>query len=86
MIATFKKLFRNKLIRFTRSEVESGVYHIQQAVIMIWEASAYVSGYCGELLAKVGCHGLLNIAEACGFDEVATHTSSQDRDLAERHP
>ena len=53
---------------------------------MIWAASAYISGYCCELLAKVRCHGILNIAEACGFDEVATHTKSQDRDLAERHP
>ena len=86
MIATFKKLFRSKLFRFTRSEVESGAYHIQQAVIMIWAVSAYISGYCCELLAKVRCHCILNIAEACGFDKVATHTSSQDRDLAERHP
>ena len=86
MIATFKKLFRSKHFRFTRSEVESGAYHIQQAVIMIWAASAYISGYCCELLAKVRCHGILNIAEACGFDEVATHRKLQDRDLAELHP
>ena len=86
MIATFQEMFRNNLIRFTRSEVESEAYHIQQAVIMIWAASAYISGYSCELLAKVRCHCILNIAEACGFDEVATHTSSQDRELAERHP